>query len=565
MRKIDLTIFTITALLTFQSCNSNETKKTDLNGKGLKGSVKYMAERQYTVERLEDGSLVFDSWRFDSKEGGKVDYIEFYYHENGQLDKFIYALEDCYLSTNRYVYNKEGILERIDHNIGSSFFTTEFTYDEKERIVRKKQGKEETIYEYKKDGYVIKEKHSEHIANKEGLIVKSKFSSHTIHSKYDKNGNEIEHICKLEDRKFADYLGYGSHTIHSKYDKNGNEIEKVFTPHEDFADIYVGYKSLMKYDEYNNMIEEEKWYDNGEYSRRILEYEYDMHNNWTREITYWDESGKLRPSFCVERIIEYYGDDTGISEIDKNTVVGRLIYDFTEAYEKSYPYIDYLRLPYVKERIVEKYSLVFYNLLLRYTGGRSFLVRSGKKFKGEYWEAEGFGSIFYFDPTDSSISAEVYLYGFRVERNGSLSIYPWNQNYYENEFGEKDETSPYFYLIEEFDVSPGTEENIEIRIDKSGIKFILRNGWSDFHYGATIKVKATDGSDIIELPIKEHKGMLYLTWDDEETYKLMNLWSKKNSIFSIIDTDVLDKTHRYIKEFECMDRIKLIVMSLMGN
>lgn len=564
MKNLSLISLAVVTLFVLQGC-SDETKKTDLSEKKLNGKVKYMSEWQYTVEELEGGGLTFDSWRFNSKEGGKVDYIEFYYHENGQLDKFIYALDDSYLSTNYYVYNEKGLLERIDHVGSGSYYTTDFVYDEKDRIVKKIIGKEETNYEYNKDGYVIKEKHSEHVANKDGFIVESKYSSHTIRSKYDKKGNEIERICKLTDREVADYLGYGSHTIQSKYDKKGNEIERVFIPHEDFASRSVGYKILMKYDEYNNMVEEEEWYDNGEHSKRILTYEYDIYNNWIRQTTYWDESGKLKPTFCIERIIEYHDENTRTSEKGKDIFASTLMSNITETYEKAYPYIDILRLPYVKERLVNKYSLAYYNLLLRYTGGRSILIRSGRDYKGEYWESKGFGSIFRFDPTDSSIYTEVYLHGFQVERDGSLSIYPWSQKYYENEFGEKDETSPFFYIIEEFDESPGTEEDIEIRIDKYGVKFMLRNGWTDFHYGATIKVKATDGSEVLELPIKEYKGILYLTWNDEETYKLIDLWSRKNTIVSIIDTDVLDKTHRYIKEFECMERVKLIVMSLSEN
>ena len=533
MRQFVLIWSTMAILLTFQSCGS-DMSKTDLIEKKLYGNVKSVAEYYYSVEKNAEGDLKYTPTTFASKEGGKVDFIEYNFHKNGMLDKYIYTLYDTYLRTNRHIYDERGRLKCIEHfGTGQSYNTT-FVYDEKGRVSQKNTPDDKIIYTYNSKGCLMKGESAEFVIDREGNTVESRYKAYTLRSKYDDNGNEVECECIV----------------------NPNYVE-----------THVGYKAKMEYDEYHNLVKEEIWYDDG-YKRRVLQYVFDEHNNWIERTTYWFDADKqsLIPGLYTKRYIKYYEEKMSMTNETQGASDSHLVNLITEAYENAVPYVEVLYLPEVSNYIERWYSRAYYDLMLRYTSEDAILTRvSGEYYEGKTWISEGFGSTFRFYPDRSSINVELYLHGFRAEKDGTLSIYPWKKTYYENDFGEQDEDSPYLYMVEAFDRYSGLKSDIEIRIDGIGMKFILRDSWTKFHYGATVRVKAVDEAEVLELPVKEYKGMLYLTWNDDEIYRLLDLWSRKSTIMSIVDIDVLDETHRYIKEFDCIERTKLAISSLVEN
>ena len=512
-----------------QSCG-NSVVKSDLEKVGLKGDVKYMSEHYYAI-KMDDNGHSFTKEPIESvTEEGTVDYIESFYNRKGMLEKYR-TIWDIYMNTNTYIYEK-GLLTEIKHafNADRASKTTTFFYKGKKILEKQTTGENDChklSYVYDSKGNLVDDGIYKYKYDEKGNVLEKESDFYKRVSVYNDNNMEISYLLEEIDEENESYL----ENVVVEYDDECRVVKEI---HSNGSELYVLTYTYMNIDE---------------------------KGNWRIKKTAMNGVDVIE----TVRNIKYY-DDKDEQEFPKGSpgyVFNKIIED---AYENSISYLEILNIPEVKERIVKKYSEKFYELAVYYADDETILHKGdyGSSYNLKCMNSSGkyaSGTLFSYD---GDLSVTLYLSGFSAEADGSLSIRPWNKKYYEDEFGQPNPKSPYFYITEEFDEYPGTKDNVEIRIDGDGVKFILRNGWTNFHYGATVKVKATDGTETLELPIKAYNGILYITWNDNEIYQLLKLWKEKSTIVSIIDTDVTDKKHRYTKEFGSMPRTELVEGTFLG-
>ena len=75
-----------------------------------------------------------------------------------------------------------------------------------------------------------------------------------------------------------------------------------------------------------------------------------------------------------------------------------------------------------------------------------------------------------------------------------------------------------------------------------------------------IKADGLDG--VYVLPTSYHKGILYVTWNDEAAYDLIDLLSNHHTTISITEVDALGYNLRFTTDFYRMERTEVVVASL---
>ena len=272
----------LTEIIEYDSLDNLENKKVyeyNENGKTLSiseitGSGKLTSKSTYTydsnnllIHEKNTGDSTYSNYEYtyeyDDK-GNKV--LENYYDEDGELS-----------SAYKYEYDDEGnIIKKAEYDDeGELRRTYEYTYDDNGNKTELKyytgygygqyDGDYKIIYEYDKNGYLIKE--TKYVAESYG----DKCEYEHIF-KYDKNGNItysendgsyffacLENLNISEDQKLS---------IKYKYDKKGNLTEEVWSAGKDKI-----YRYKYQYDTDNNLISK-KEYDSENELTKAISYEY---------------------------------------------------------------------------------------------------------------------------------------------------------------------------------------------------------------------------------------------------------------------------------------------------
>jgi hypothetical protein len=219
--------------------DKSEAQKNDLQRENLKGKVKKIKE------------VYFDA--FDSLgkviKGRILGRTEILYNKNG------FRIEDTYFNSKQ---NLKGILQE---KIIYKYTDSGWTIDKKDFKLNGNLD-EEII-----DKFDNKGKQIEHNGNKIDSSWGSNFGN-----KYDDKGNVIE---------LYHYQSDSSIWVNStfKYDDKGNQIEGNYTNSDGSIQKY-----LYKYDELNNIIEEDTYGIDGKRYLTTDKYEYDSKGNWIKNV-----------------------------------------------------------------------------------------------------------------------------------------------------------------------------------------------------------------------------------------------------------------------------------------
>lgn len=523
MKKAKFILLAMIALLTLEGCGG-KTVRTDVEKDNLKGHVRYLSEHYFVVTIADDGS---GYTTIPTSEGPQ--YIEKYYDKEGKVEKSR-DVTYKYMNTDTYIYDKDLLVE-IKHSYNSNKrpYSTTYFYNKDKSIHKVCNGKDERFYKYDDKGNILDDGEYEY--------------------KYDAYGNEIEKTSDAYSQK-------------SIYDELGRVIE--YTVEEIFEGESLRYHVTIEYDYDGNKTKEILKYGDGQYmSTQVNAYYYSDHDdegNWrTQKICV---NGELQQ--VVRRNIKYYSDD---AKAENKSYLSSIIED---AYEKGISYLEFLKIPEVHSAIVNKYSRKYYDLALKYAND----VILHKSHDGSFCQTSicedhsseeyGSGTKFSFNEEryDVPLVVELYLRGFQVGPDGELNVSPWKKSYYENDFGEIEENLPYYFIVKAWTKNRSLEENIEIRIDRLGIKFIKRNEWTNFSSNAEVKIKADGLDGVYVLPTSYHKGILYVTWNDEAAYDLIDLLSNHHTTISITEVDALGYNLRFTTDFYRMERTEVVVASL---
>lgn len=571
MKKAKFILLAMIALLALEGCGGEATK-TDVEKANLKGKVKYVSEHYYAIQVVDDrGSYTQDPIENET-ENGVVDYIETYYDEKGRIDKYR-EVWGGYMNTDTYIYSKN-LLSEIKHayNANRKPGLTTYTYNKDKSIFKvcsQKDSYNEYIYKYDIAGNVIDDGRFKYKYDEKGNVIEKTSDSYKRQSKYDDFGREIEYI--LEGEIYGDFY---REYVATEYNNEGdlvkriyiNDIEKKYSITNtntlfDKLGLIDGVTCATILNEQAQQVENLLG-DDAEFV--IYQYsDYDNRGNWRTQTSIINGS----PSTEVCRNIKYH-DEKEEPNYEEGSSAERLNNLLKNAYESGMSYYDILNIPEVKNKIISKYSEKFYEMIVYYADDETILHKSdGNNYFLKCMNHSGkysCGSWFTFNENSwDPIMIKLFLYGFSAESDGSLSIRPWKEKFYENDFGEVDENSPYYSILEEWIEYPSREIKVEVRIDSDGIKFIKRDGWTDFQSNAKVKVKVNSTNEILVLPIKYHKGILYITWDDEEAGELIDLWSSNGTTVSITENFYGDD-RKYTKEFYSMERTALVAATFSG-
>lgn len=523
MKKVKFILLTMITLLTLEGCGGNAVK-TDVEKANLKGHVKYFSEHYYVAIMADDGSgytIIPTS--------EEPQYIEKYYDKEGRLEK---TRDVTYksMNTDTYIYDKDLLVEiKHTYNSNKKPYSTTYLYNKDKSISRVCNGKDECSYKYDGRGNILDDGEYKY--------------------KYDAYGNEIEKNSNEYSQK-------------SIYDEFGRVIE--YTVEEMFEDENLRYHVTIEYDYEGNKTKETLKYGDGQYiNTQVNAYyysDYDEEGNWGTQKICVD--GELQQ--VIRRNIKYFGGD---SKTENEHHLSSVI---EKAYEEGISYLEFLKIPEIRYAIVNKYSEKYYDQALKYAKD----VILHKSYDGSYCQTSicedylseeyGSGTKFSFNENryDAPLVVELYLRGFQVGADGELIVSPWEKGYYENDFGEIEENLPYYFIVKEWTKNRSLEEKIEIRIDRLGIKFIKRDEWTNFSSNAEVKIKADGLDGVYTLPIRYHKGVLYVTWNDEAAYDLIELFSNHHTTISITEVDALGYNLRFTTDFYRMERTKVVFSSL---
>lgn len=253
-------------IVTLSICSCNSEKKNDLKEKNLKGRVKYVEEKNYSV---------IDN--FGEIDKGKLVSL-FTFNKDGNI---LYAIESIY--KKKFVYDSKGY--RIEW----------YKYKSNDHLDCK------GTYKYDSKGNMIEKTHCDDdgsLINKETYINDSKgniIEMNTYYAsggtgkttyQYDSKGNLIEEVFHSGLKGKITY----------KYDSKGNMIEE---------NISDDMKIVFSYDSNGNMIIKQIVYGLGAGTYYKYEYEYDSKDNWIKKI---EKNKKGEAIRIIERKIVYYGD-----------------------------------------------------------------------------------------------------------------------------------------------------------------------------------------------------------------------------------------------------------------
>lgn len=192
-------------------------------------------------------------------------------------------------------YNSKGKITKIEHysTNGDLAFTENYTYnDDGKIIVIEGINPDETLsiikdYEYNSQGYKEITSENEIIVKEIEYIVDDQNNVISEKELVYNQGNQLtERFHTYKDKKLVQskvVYGKDGHFISYKYDAKGLAIEEVLT---DLKNKPIS-KKRRKYDENNNIVEENLYDSNGRLktNNRIL-YQFDEKGNWNKRTQY---------------------------------------------------------------------------------------------------------------------------------------------------------------------------------------------------------------------------------------------------------------------------------------
>lgn len=530
MKKAKFILLAMIALFTLEGCGS-KVAKTDVEKANLKGKVKYMAEYRFDLEVDENGYDIKTPKRFWSKEGGRVDYIEYYYKKDGMLDKYVYVC-DNYLCFNSVNYEKERVVNifHLDNKWG---WHTEYVYDENGRIEKTIEQTNEVSYKYDSKGNLIKDGDAEYVVDEFGRIIETKYPAYTICSKYDEKGNEIE--CQfISDKRYQEHYAY------------------------------VDYTAKMKYNDKGDIIEREQWSADGSHCKYIYFYSYDNYGNWTSKSENEKIEDKLVTIERIERNIIYYGEDNSAQTMQRQDDpefrenIKPIIEDLYYFHAKSAH--DLLKHPEIRDYLLKKYSQEYYDLAIKHSKHAGILRRDvGGYYTMDYQDYNGNGISIFIN--DSYMSLTLFLEGYRAEEDGTLSYKPWKKGYETDEFGDIDKSWPYYQISREFSRNGLVPKDVMIRIDGDGLKLACKGLFSNT---TKVRIKMKNG-EVFELPMKYYSDhVLHLYWSNEDIYPLLKIMEEEYFTMSISTYNtVFQETYTYTADFSGVDKTLLVARDLL--
>jgi len=297
--------FPLFVFLSFQHTNNlqESSRKSDLEGNGLKGRIKQVKENVYKAEDklgvIVQGEKLSSPLsqnyiaKYDSR-GNTIEWLQddrvndnernhkftYQYDEQGnKLERKGYKFDGTLDAKWTYKYDKKGILleENIYSPEGVLQITTKSTYNENGNKIE-----ESSVY-------------SNGSLNNKELF------------KYDEKGNLIElnrnspwdslnfkgaYCCKVYHYTYDDksiktsgtgYDSKGNISFISKFDSRKNLIES--NSYNKVDNKNIEYKTVYKYDDKRNVVEEKYDSSDGSFQGRIFfKYDYDKQNNWIKKI-----------------------------------------------------------------------------------------------------------------------------------------------------------------------------------------------------------------------------------------------------------------------------------------
>ncbi|MBR5841806.1 MAG: hypothetical protein IKY64_04230 [Bacteroidaceae bacterium] len=502
--------------------SGGENAYTDVAKKELKGNVKYVAVYSYSLE-LQDGELVEEPMEFEN-ERGVFDYSESYYNVEGMLEKYR-VIWDTYMNTDTYIYEK-GLLKEIKHTFNDRRHpeVTRFTYNDKKRLVEKSENSNgsvsRTSYAYDARGYMISDGEYEYTYDRKGRL-KKKYSQHYKEEifSYDKSGNVKNYLIEFSD---PTGLYEDSNTEYNIiYDRQGRIVEK------------------REKDRTNDCYTVEKY-----------TYEDDEKGNWIVQNTFVD--GEL--SYRTRRNIEYYDEEEHLNVYEK------LVKGY---YEAGMPCRPLLFNPEVKDYIVNTKSQKFYDLAIKYTDESVIFQRDawGGYYANAVSEEDGFGTKI---SMKNYLDIELYVVGQQTNSRGEFDILPWEKGYVDNYNGPADGNTPVYLLTYPFhyysDSGQSIIENVEIRIDQYGLRFICPS-FSYYPY-VTFRVTRSYGGQW-SIPVNHSKQVVHIGWDNDKIYELLEIISTETTIISIDCISSGGNKRTYFADFSGMGNTRLVVLEFM--
>ena len=312
MKKIFVVIIGIVAI---SNGTFAQTKKTDWEKNGLKGTVKSVSISHYKaidkfgiigkVEKLNTDTIEGVLFQKYNNKGCKIEEIECRnYYSKGVIIK---------VHTYNYFDNKQNIIERRVYNPdGSLNYHEIYKYDDNNNMVEANSYKADKLSikvilkydtknnlieesEYNPDGSLYSKSFYQY-DNKGNRIEKSTYGANgDIESKnvfiYDNNNNLIG---EKEENYYSKYKS--SYEYSYIYDLKGNKIIEMYS--SKYSTRNYNTIKTYEYDEKNRLIEYCDGNDNIEF------FKYDNQGNWIEKIK---SKGKAKiPMTITERTIEYY-------------------------------------------------------------------------------------------------------------------------------------------------------------------------------------------------------------------------------------------------------------------
>jgi YD repeat-containing protein len=275
------------SLSVFGACTNEIKKKTSLEYDGLKGQVKSVQTKGYSVVtgslgQIAKGEIIAVEWGFNNtfiKYDEKGNWTEYssYEPDSSIIRKEIPEYDGKGDAIAQYVYNK-GI---FNHKIV-------FKNDNKGNIIESLQYAAYTDSLVSKSVYKYDDKGNEIEAYE---YTSTDSLTDKIIRKYDDKGNNIEMYNYNVDNKLNSKIITG-------YDENGQRIERI----EYDADSNMISKTIYKYNE-KGFYTDVCVYDanNSLKSKKTYIYKYDSVGNWIEEIVYDDGVATK----IIERQIDY--------------------------------------------------------------------------------------------------------------------------------------------------------------------------------------------------------------------------------------------------------------------
>lgn len=222
---------------------------------------------------------------------------------------------------------------------------------------------------------------------------------------------------------------------------------------------------------------------------------------------------------------------------------------------KVYAY-DFIKIKIIKDELIERYNEKYYNKLVEYTQTSSLI-----KYKEDTDEYVSTGfktgnpdtyTVVEYDHNGWGLTAELYVDGIHVDKDGNYYKGLWETGYYKNDFDENDLNEPYIYLGD----NETGKSSLDIKIDKHCI-YLFPNNSESFagHLDEInkITVRNDDSGETYDIPFENvRKGYIIysIITDRNSIMGFVGLLNDNNITISIVGTDykcVVKMDHEHCK------------------